>query len=141
MIWAHAHEPPPRLAEVEHPLSAAALDEVIARAMAKTPAERFAGAGELADAVRAAAGPPTELPLLAQPLALIGELATEITTEPLGSGLTATERAPGTRTRSGEGPRRRGLAASASGAGGRTVGSPDPRRGAPGTPARHSGPG
>ena len=71
VIWAHAHEPPPRLAEVEHP-SAAALDEVIARAMAKTPAERFAGAGELADAVRAATGPPTELPLLAQPLALIG---------------------------------------------------------------------
>ena len=42
VIWAHAHDPPPRLAEVEHP-SAAALDAVIARAMAKTPGERFAG--------------------------------------------------------------------------------------------------
>ena len=44
-----------------------------------------AGAGELADAVRAAAGPPRELPLLAQPLALIGELASEITTDPMGA--------------------------------------------------------
>ena len=93
VIWAHAHEPPPPLAEIEHP-SAAALDEVIARAMAKSPGDRYAGAGELADAVRAATGPPTELPLLAQPLALMGELASEITTDPLGSGLTTTERAP-----------------------------------------------
>ena len=43
--------------------------------MAKTPGERFADAGELADAVRAATGPPGALPLLAQPLALMGELA------------------------------------------------------------------
>ena len=44
MIWAHAHEPPPRIAEIEHP-AAEALDDVIARAMAKTPAERFSRRG------------------------------------------------------------------------------------------------
>ena len=93
VIWAHAHEPPPRLVEIDHP-AAEALDQVLARALAKAPAERFASAGELGDAVRAAAGPPRTLPLLAQPVALIGDVASELTTDPVDSDATATERAP-----------------------------------------------
>ena len=49
---AHAYEPVPRLAEGLPP----ALDAVLARAMAKQPAERFASALELAAAFRLASG-------------------------------------------------------------------------------------
>lgn len=80
VIWAHAHESPPVLAELDHP-SRDELEAVIARALAKTPEERFGTAAEFAAAVRDTAGPPRGLPLLASPLAL-GSPAPESTTEP-----------------------------------------------------------
>lgn len=54
-MFAHASQPPP---SVSASLSDAplALDEVVTRAMAKDPAERFSSAGELGRAARAAVG-------------------------------------------------------------------------------------
>jgi serine/threonine-protein kinase len=48
----HLHAPPPRLGELS-PVPAA-VDDVIARALAKPPADRFASAADLVDALRAA---------------------------------------------------------------------------------------
>src|SRR4051812_32056153 len=53
-IWAHMQEPPPSLREVA-PHVPEAFDEVIARAMAKNPEDRYPSAGDLARAARAAA--------------------------------------------------------------------------------------
>lgn len=52
MIHAHLNLDPPRPSQ--HPGVPTSLDAVIARGMAKEPDDRFASAGELADAVRAA---------------------------------------------------------------------------------------
>lgn len=51
-ITAHLQEPPPRPSEA--PGVPAAMDAVVARALAKDPADRFASAGDLARAVHAA---------------------------------------------------------------------------------------
>jgi serine/threonine kinase PknH len=48
-IYAHLHRPPPRPSAAATPVPAG-LDAVVARAMAKDPAARFASAGELAAA-------------------------------------------------------------------------------------------
>ena len=59
---AHITEPPPRPSESVDGVPAA-FDEVVARAMAKQPGDRFASAGELGHAALAAAeaaGPPPE---------------------------------------------------------------------------------
>ncbi|MBJ7331896.1 MAG: serine/threonine protein kinase [Solirubrobacteraceae bacterium] len=53
MLFAHLHEPPPRLDRVRDDFSPE-LQAVIDRAMAKSPVERFASAGDLAIAARAA---------------------------------------------------------------------------------------
>jgi serine/threonine protein kinase len=52
-LWAHLSEPPPS-ARVLVPALPRALDEVLARAMAKEPQVRHASAGAFADAARAA---------------------------------------------------------------------------------------
>jgi DNA-binding beta-propeller fold protein YncE/tRNA A-37 threonylcarbamoyl transferase component Bud32 len=50
VLWAHVNEPPPKLAAYP------ALDPVIARALAKNPAERYATCAELVEAARQALG-------------------------------------------------------------------------------------
>ncbi len=68
-LWAHMYTPPPSVREYS-PDIPAAFDEVVQRAMAKDPAERYASAGELGRAAQAAAGaappardkPPSGLP-------------------------------------------------------------------------------
>jgi serine/threonine protein kinase len=52
-LWAHVADPPP-LPRSQRPELVAAFDEVLAKATAKDPADRYATAGELAAAVRAA---------------------------------------------------------------------------------------
>ncbi|BAW08096.1 serine/threonine-protein kinase [Nocardia seriolae] len=56
VMYAHLHEPPPRPSAV-NPRVPADFDAVIATAMAKDPADRFAGCGDLAAAARAALSP------------------------------------------------------------------------------------
>jgi serine/threonine protein kinase len=55
-IYAHLNEPPPRPTEIV-PWLPPELDEVVARAMAKDPADRYRSAGELGAAALAAARP------------------------------------------------------------------------------------
>ncbi|WP_435593272.1 protein kinase domain-containing protein [Nocardia sp. bgisy118] len=58
LIKSHLSDPPPQ-PSVERPGIPPALDEVIARGMAKDPADRFATASELARAARAVVGSPS----------------------------------------------------------------------------------
>jgi Protein kinase domain len=53
VIWAHMSEPPPLLTS-RRPGLPAAVDGVVARALAKTPTSRYASCREFADALRAA---------------------------------------------------------------------------------------
>jgi hypothetical protein len=55
VIWAHMSESPPPLTS-RRPGLPAAVDGVVARALAKTPAGRYASCREFADALRAALG-------------------------------------------------------------------------------------
>jgi hypothetical protein len=65
-LHAHVVEPPPRLSERRADLPAA-LDEVIARAMAKDPQERFGSPGRLMRAVAEALGVEATVPVLVTP--------------------------------------------------------------------------
>jgi serine/threonine-protein kinase len=67
MIAAHLHDVPPCPSELAG--VGRAFDAVIARALAKDPAERFASAGDLAAAARAALSAPDDVPADAPPAA------------------------------------------------------------------------
>jgi Protein kinase domain len=53
VVFAHLNEPPPRVSDLRPELPAA-FDGVVATALAKSPDDRYATCGELADAARAA---------------------------------------------------------------------------------------
>jgi serine/threonine-protein kinase len=53
VLYAHIQDPPPKLTEVRPELPAA-IDDVIAKALAKDPEERYSSCGELVAAARAA---------------------------------------------------------------------------------------
>jgi serine/threonine-protein kinase len=55
VAWAHVHEPPPSVSS-RRPELPTVVDEVIARALAKRPGERYQSGAELADAARLALG-------------------------------------------------------------------------------------
>lgn len=57
VIWAHLSEPPPTLTS-QRPDLPPAIDSVLAKALAKAPADRYASCREFADAQRAALGLP-----------------------------------------------------------------------------------
>jgi len=66
LIGSHLHQPPPRPSELRPGLPAA-FDDVIARGMAKDPAERFGSVTQLAEAARAALGGTSPVPAAAPP--------------------------------------------------------------------------
>jgi Protein kinase domain len=53
VLWAHMHDHPPRVTDLRPDLPAA-VDQVVARALAKAPGERFASCGAFVDALGAA---------------------------------------------------------------------------------------
>jgi YVTN family beta-propeller protein len=53
VLWAHVHDPPPRIDD-HRPDLPAALDEVIGRALAKAPGDRYPSCGALVAAAQAA---------------------------------------------------------------------------------------
>ena len=53
VLWAHVTDPPPRVTDRRPDLSPT-VDQVLARALAKTPQNRFSSCGEFADSLRAA---------------------------------------------------------------------------------------
>jgi serine/threonine-protein kinase len=55
-LWAHMSEPPPLVSSVA-PDVPSAIDEVVGRAMAKEPSNRFGSAGEMAQALAVAVDP------------------------------------------------------------------------------------
>jgi YVTN family beta-propeller protein len=53
VLWAHVHDPPPRIGD-HRPDLPAALDEVVGRALAKAPGDRYPSCGALVAAAQAA---------------------------------------------------------------------------------------
>jgi hypothetical protein len=81
VLLAHLSEPPPLLGSRRPDLPAAA-GEVLARALAKAPQDRYGSCRDFADALRAAAG----LPSYASPRSAPAHLATEISARPVSAG-------------------------------------------------------
>jgi serine/threonine-protein kinase len=107
VLLAHLSDPPPQLSQLRSDLPAA-LDEVVARGMAKDPAERPASAGELMLMARRALG--------AAPEGSAPGASTEATR--LGAAAGTPTRAPGTSAKSDPGATRlAGAAVTAPGAG------------------------
>src|SRR3954465_12227765 len=61
VLYAHIQDPPPKISEVRGDVPAG-LDDVIAKAMAKKPEDRYASATEFIDAARAVVGEPAPPP-------------------------------------------------------------------------------
>ena len=74
-IFAHLEEPPPAASDHRHGLPPE-LDAVLARAMAKDPADRYGSCGELVGAAREAVGLDAEPVRRRRPLLLVAALAT-----------------------------------------------------------------
>jgi YVTN family beta-propeller protein len=55
VLWAHVHDPPPEISD-HRPALPAALDDVIGRALAKTPGDRYPSCGTLVATAQAALG-------------------------------------------------------------------------------------
>jgi len=55
ILWAHMYDPPPSVADLRPDLRPA-VDQVLGKALAKVPQDRFASCGEFADSLRSALG-------------------------------------------------------------------------------------
>jgi hypothetical protein len=92
VMWAHAHDPPPALGDLRHPASDT-LNEIIGRAMAKEPAERFGSGSELAAALRAAVPDGERRPFALAP-AMAASAETETSAETRAAGEASTPQLP-----------------------------------------------
>jgi hypothetical protein len=92
VMWAHANDPPPQLGDLRHPATDA-LNVVIARAMAKEPAERFGSGAELAAALRAAVPDGERRPFALAP-AMAASPETETSAETRAAGEASTPELP-----------------------------------------------
>jgi hypothetical protein len=88
VMWAHTNDPPPQLGDLRHP-STDALNDVIARAMAKEPGERFGSGAELAAALRAAVPDGDRRPFALAP-AMAASAETETSAETRAAGEAST---------------------------------------------------
>jgi streptogramin lyase len=92
VMWAHTNDPPPQLGDLRHPATDA-LNDVIARAMAKEPAERFGSGVELAAALRAAMPDGERRPFALAP-AMAASVETETSAETRAAGEASTPELP-----------------------------------------------
>ena len=83
VVYAHLNEPPPRLSQLR-PEFPVALDDVIERALAKTPEARYATCGELIDHARAALHGDPMRPARARPRRLVAGVAVLIAAAAVG---------------------------------------------------------
>jgi hypothetical protein len=92
VMWAHTNDPPPQLGDLRHPATDA-LNDVIARAMAKEPAERFGSGAELAAALRAAVPNGERRPFALAP-AMAASVESETSAETRAAGDASTPELP-----------------------------------------------
>jgi streptogramin lyase len=92
VMWAHTNDPPPQLGDLRHPATDA-LNDVIARAMAKEPAERFGSGVELAAALRSAIPDGERAPFALAP-AMAASVETETSAETRAAGEASTPELP-----------------------------------------------